>query len=142
MAETSLAEKVEALRGSALFGALPEATLERLAGEMREFEAPAGQVLIERGQHGSGLFVVLDGCVEVEAPAYSRECRAGEVVGELALLTRDGTRTARVRAQTDVRCLTLDRASFEAALEAEPQLALALLDVVATRLADAGAAPG
>ena len=142
MGEATLPQKVEALRLSSVFGALPEETLERLADAMREFAAPAGQVLIERGQRGSGLFVIVEGCVEVDAPVHTRECREGEVVGELALLTRDGKRTARVRAKTDVRCLTLDRAAFEEALAADPRIGLALLDVVATRLAEVGAPMG
>ncbi len=136
MGEPTLAQKVEALRQSSVFGALPAATIEQLAGAMWEFEAPAGQVLIERGQSASGLFVIVEGCVEVDAPVYTRECHEGEVVGELALLTRDGKRTARVRAKTDVRCLTLDRVAFEEALATDPRIGLALLDVVAARLAD------
>lgn len=139
MAGATLDEKVAALRKSSVFGSLPDETLARLAVGMREFEAPAGQVLIERGQSGSGLFVIVDGCVEVDAPVHTRECHAGEVVGELALLTRDGKRTARVRAKTDVSCLTLDRVAFEEALATEPQIGLALLDVVAARLAEVGA---
>ncbi len=143
MPATSLAEKVEALRRSSVFGALPEASLERLAATMHEVDAPAGQVLIEPGQRGSGMFVLVEGAVEVEARGPTlRELSAGDVVGEIALLTRDGTRNARVRAKTPVRCLALDRASFEDALHDDPELALALLDVVAARLADAGAAAG
>jgi CRP/FNR family transcriptional regulator, cyclic AMP receptor protein len=142
MEATSLERKVEALRGCDVFGSLPPETLERLAESMHDFEAPAGQVLIEPGQRGSGMFVITDGEVEVEARGGRRRCGSGEIVGELALLTSDGTRTARVRAATPVRCLTLDRTSFDRELRADPRLAVALLDVVASRLADAGAASG
>jgi CRP-like cAMP-binding protein len=83
------------------------------------------------------MFVIEDGTVEVQARGVAhRHCGPGEVVGELALLTRAGTRTARVQAKTDVRCLTISRTDFERMLEAEPRIAVALLDVVAARLAE------
>jgi CRP-like cAMP-binding protein len=78
-----------------------------------ETTVSAGQVLIERGQHGSGLYVVLDGTVIVEADEGPRELGPGCVVGERALLSDDGTRTARVRAKTDVRAIAVDRVAFE-----------------------------
>jgi CRP-like cAMP-binding protein len=78
-----------------------------------ESELSAGQVLIETGQQGTGLFVILEGTVLVEAPEGTRELGPGSVVGERALLTAEGTRTARVRATTPVRVLAVDRVEFE-----------------------------
>ena len=78
-----------------------------------ESELSAGQVLIETGQQGTGLFVILAGTVVVEAPEGTRELGPGAVVGERALLTEEGTRTARVRATTPVRVLAVDRVEFE-----------------------------
>ena len=78
-----------------------------------ETSVAAGQVLIEPGQHGSGLYVVLEGTVLVEAPEGTRELGPGAVIGERALLSAEGTRTARVRATTDVRVLAVDRVEFE-----------------------------
>jgi CRP-like cAMP-binding protein len=37
----------------------------------------------------------------------------GAIIGERALLSADGTRTARVRATSDVRVLAVDRVEFE-----------------------------
>jgi CRP/FNR family cyclic AMP-dependent transcriptional regulator len=133
----SVAQRVDALKRAPIFSGLPDESLERMAELMREFDAPAGQVLIEPRQKGSGMFVIEEGTVEVHARGVAhRHCGPGEIVGELALLTRAGTRTARVRAKTDVRCLSISRADFEQMLEAEPRLAIALLDVVAARLAE------
>jgi CRP-like cAMP-binding protein len=78
-----------------------------------ESEVSAGRVLIEPGQHGAGLYVILEGSVVVEAPEGTRELGAGAVIGERALLSADGTRTARVRATTDVRVLAVDRIEVE-----------------------------
>lgn len=129
--------KVEALRASSLFAGLPDESLERIAATMKEFEAPAGQVLIEPRQKGSGMFLIQEGCVEVQVGGNRRrECGPGEIIGELALLTREARRTARVLAKTPVRCLTIGRADFERMLESEPRIAIALLDIVAARLAE------
>jgi CRP-like cAMP-binding protein len=92
---------------------MDEADLRRLNDAGTETAARAGQVLIERGQTGSGLYVILDGSVVVEAPEGTRELGAGAVIGERALLSPDGTRTARVRAITDVRLLAVERVAFD-----------------------------
>jgi CRP-like cAMP-binding protein len=96
--------------------------LERLRGAGTETTFDAGHVLIERGQHGAGLFVILEGTVAVDAPEASRELGPGSVVGERALVSSDGRRTARVRAVTDVRVLAIDRAAFEELCAADPGL--------------------
>jgi CRP-like cAMP-binding protein len=79
-------------------------------------EFPAGHVLIERGQPGSGLFLIQHGVVTVEAEEGPVELGAGRVVGETALSDPDGKRTARVVAKTEVRAVAVDRAAYEAAL--------------------------
>jgi CRP-like cAMP-binding protein len=85
-------------------------------------------VLIERGQHGAGLYVILEGTVIVEAPEGTRELGPGAVVGERALLSADGTRTARVRATSDVRVLAIDRIEFERLCADDAGLARRLTD--------------
>ncbi len=85
-----------------------------------------GQVLIERGQHGAGLYVILEGTVVVEAPEGTRELGPAAVIGERALLSADGLRTARVRAVSDVRVLAVERADFDRLCEDDPELALRL----------------
>jgi len=74
---------------------------------------PAGQLLTERGHPGSGLYVVLEGSVLVEAPERRTALGPGSLIGERALLTPNGKRTARVRALTDVRVRAVARREFE-----------------------------
>lgn len=106
-----------------LFADLDDAQLERLAAATSEFEAPAGQALIERGIPGSGIFVLELGQAVVEAPEGHREIGPGDVFGERSFLGDDIPRTARVRAQTDVRCLAIARPEIERLLAEDPQLA-------------------
>jgi CRP-like cAMP-binding protein len=113
----------ERLRALPLFADLNDDQLDRLASCTSEFDAPAGQALIERGRPGSGLFVLEEGHAVVEAPEGHRELGPGDVFGERALLGEDIERTARVRAQTDVRCLAVARAELEHVLEENPSVA-------------------
>jgi CRP-like cAMP-binding protein len=76
-------------------------------------EFPAGKVLIEHGQPGTGLFLVLEGRLLVEAPENERELGPGSVVGERALVAEHGVRTARVRALTDCVVLAVDRVEID-----------------------------
>jgi cAMP-binding proteins - catabolite gene activator and regulatory subunit of cAMP-dependent protein kinases len=87
--------------------------LQRLEAVGSAVAFPAGHVLIERGQHGGGLFVIVDGTVVVEAPEGNIEYGSGSVIGERALLSPSGTRAARVRATSDLRVLAVDRREFE-----------------------------
>ena len=111
------------LRALPLFADVDDAQLERLAAATSEFDAPAGQLLIERGKAGSGMFVLEQGQAVVEAPEGKRHIGPGDVFGERALLGDDIQRTARVRAETDVRCLAISRPEIERLLAEDPRVA-------------------
>lgn len=97
----------------------------------------AGQILALEGDAGSGMFVVLEGDVSVEWRGGRVELGPGSFVGELTLLAPGGTRNARVRAATHVRCLAIAREDALHLVETEPTVALAMLKEVARRLANA-----
>ncbi len=88
-----------------------------------EAAVPGGQVLIERGQPGAGLYVILEGTVLVEAAEGSLEFGPGACIGERALLSADGLRTARVRATSDVRVLAVNRPEFDRLCADDPAFA-------------------
>jgi CRP-like cAMP-binding protein len=132
-----MTRRVDALRRAPLFAELADDSLERIAQDMCEVDVPAGSLLIEARTIGNGMFVIEEGAVTVQPRGVEPiELGPGEVVGELALLLRDGSRTARVQAKTNVRCLSLDRHSFRQMMEAEPKLAIAMLENAVERLAD------
>jgi CRP-like cAMP-binding protein len=112
----------ERLRALLLFADLDDEQLDVLAGSAREFTVTAGQPLIQRGDPGSGLFVLEEGHAIVDAPEGSRELGPGDVFGERSLLGGDGERTARVRAQTDVRCLAIARPEIERLIATRPEI--------------------
>jgi CRP-like cAMP-binding protein len=122
------------LRTIPLFADLEPEALEQLAAAATEVEVPAGRPLTQPGSPGTGMFFVCNGTVEVEARESTRELGPGDFFGELALLTEGGTRTARVRAKTDVRCIAFDRAGFEDLVREHPAIAATLLETALTRL--------
>jgi voltage-gated potassium channel len=125
---------VEKLRSIPLFAGLHDHALARIGELSNEFEAPAGWVLIEVGQPGSGMFVLEEGTVEIQTPnGHAWEYGPGEFFGELALLT-DHPRNARVRAKTAVKCLAISRRDFQKLLEDEPEIAVAMLPKLAQRI--------
>jgi CRP-like cAMP-binding protein len=123
------------LRELQLFSGLSEAGLERAADCAGELECEPGQVLALPGDPGSGMFVIVEGDVDVEARGASYRLGPGDFFGELALLDPGTERVARVRAATSVRCIALGRDDALALIESEPKLALAMLRELARRLA-------
>lgn len=79
----------------------------------------AGQTLVEQGQPGEELFLLLDGVLSVEVDGKAlAEVGPGAILGERALL-EGGTRTATLKALTPVRIAvaTADQVSPEALAE-------------------------
>ena len=70
------------------------------------------------------MFVILDGSARVEWRGGSVELGPGAFFGELTLLAPGGTRIARVRAATEMRCLAIARDDAIALIESEPTVAL------------------
>jgi CRP-like cAMP-binding protein len=128
--------RVEALRRVPLFAGLGDHELERIAEAANEVEVPADQVLVQPGTAGTGMFFIAEGTAVVETKRDQLELGPGQFFGELALMSPDATRTARVRAKTDLRCLALDRASFRTLVAENPDVAAALLEVALGRLAE------
>src|SRR5258708_6483061 len=137
------AARPERLREIPLFAELPDDSLQALAQIATEIEVPAEQVLIRPFDPGLGMFVVEEGRVVVELH-HGREVELGpgEFFGELALLIPEGVRAARVRAETDVRCLAIGREDFAGLLDTEPSIAVAMLPGPARCLWEAPGANG
>jgi CRP-like cAMP-binding protein len=106
-----------------------EQDLRKLEAAGSELSFGAGQMLIEHGKPGAGLYVVVEGQIVVEAREGTRELGPGSVVGERALLSEDGTRTARVRALTHGVVVAIDRAEVDRLCAEDPGFAERLAQV-------------
>jgi CRP/FNR family transcriptional regulator, cyclic AMP receptor protein len=132
---------IERLRTVPICSGLDDAMLWKIAEAAAPFEAEPGRVIAEHGQPGSGMFLLTEGAVEVQLPSgRTIALGPGEVVGELSVLA-DVERVARVRATEPVRGLAISRAALRDLLDAEPRIAVAMLPVLARRLAEVESGP-
>ncbi len=128
--------RIEALRRVPLFADLGEDDLQCVADAVNEVEVPAGQLLVQPGAPGTGMFFIAEGTAVVETKRDEIELGPGQFFGELALMSEDATRTARVQAKTELRCLALDRANFRTLVAEHPDVAASLLAVALGRLSE------
>ena len=125
------------LRAIPLLAEASEDALARIAATAGEMTCAAGQIVALEGDPGSGMFVILDGTARVEWRGGSVDLGPGTFFGELTLLAPGGTRIARVRAGSEMRCLAIPRDDAIALVESEPSVALAMLREIARRFASA-----
>jgi CRP-like cAMP-binding protein len=125
------------LRAIPLLAEASDDALRRIAETAGEMTCAAGQIVALEGDPGSGMFVILDGTARVEWRGGSVDLGPGTFFGELTLLAPGGTRIARVRAATEMRCLAIPRDDAIALVESEPSIALAMLREIARRFASA-----
>jgi len=130
---------VEHLRGLPPLDGISEEGLARIAACAAEVSREAGQVLALPDDPGSGMYMIREGTVAVELRTGTLELGPGDFFGELALLVEDGTRVARVRATSEVHCVSIPRDDFLELVETEPAFALHLLRELARRLIEARA---
>jgi MFS family permease len=120
---------VPLLRQVSFFAVLPEAMVERLAGEAVEVTVTAGSIVIEAGQVGDRYYVIESG----EADVAGTVLGPGEGFGEIALL-RDVPRTATVTARTDLVLQAITREDFLAAVTGHGDAAAEAEAVATARL--------
>ena len=126
--------RAELLGACRLFTGVGPDHLSMLADRAVEVEFPPERVIARQGEIGTGFFVVVDGAVRVVRDGEELAVLGpGEFFGELSVL--DGKpRVAQVVSIVETRCLALASWDFEAAMLANPPLALAILRGLAERL--------
>ncbi len=116
---------VDELRRIWLFEGLTENQLGSLSPFTYRKKFDPGELIVEEGHTGNGLYLIVSGDVEAikglgtEGQQTVNKLGAGEVFGEMALLG-EWPRTTSVRAVGDVECLGIDRWVFLAQLERQP----------------------
>ncbi len=125
------------------FSQLPKKVVQALERHLTEQTFEAGQPLIRQGTPGDGLFVIEAGTVEISLKVAQGQRQllgtstAGEIIGEMALLT-DELRTADVVARDSVRTLFLPKRAFEKAVAQHPIVSRMLTLLLADRLGQQG----
>lgn len=134
-------EHAALLAGVELFAGLDRVMLAKLAAHLQSVPLKAGAVLFHEGDPGDAFYLVSEGAfgVYTAGPEGVEDrrvavLRAGQSLGEMALLTND-PRVSTIRAETDGEVLRLDRVRFLDLIRREPTVTLAIAGTLSRRLA-------
>ncbi len=132
---TTFLSKVPLLHG------LSEDDLRRIAEATRRQSFDTGADIVEIGEPGRSLYLIVEGHVQVLYPARSTDFELarlgpGDFFGEMALLN-DRPRSATVRAVDPVDVLVLDKSDFRRILMGSPAVAIQLLEALSIRIRNA-----
>jgi CRP-like cAMP-binding protein len=112
MAELNIIEKVIALEAVDLLKNLNPDQLERIASIAREVKYAPGRVILEPEKSLDGLYVIVDGSVEIgRGTERLHVARQNEVLGAWALFDTDPMPVT-AKALDDVRLLRISRDDF------------------------------
>ncbi len=137
-----MADVVDILGKTQLFGALEPEVLKQVARQMRPVSYASGQQIFERGDEGKEIYVVIAGRVRLSVlSAEGRELSfghpgPGDVFGEIAAFD-GGLRTAHATAVTKLDMMVLSRTAFDTLLASQPALARAAIAFLCYRLREA-----
>src|ERR687897_521758 len=129
---------LDELRHVPLLADLSEEDLEQLYQMAETVSIPAVQLVLQEGDSGDSLFVVLDGELEVTKRHGGQEIllavyKAGQFFGEMALLEQ-APRSASVRTLRESRLLVISQGAFQTLLSCSPSAPFKILRAVTSRL--------
>ena len=109
-------------------------SLENFLDEDRHDSHKAGDTIFREGDEGRAMYVVIEGAVRLSVTGRSLEkVGPGGVFGEMALIDA-APRSATAFAVTDCRLVAITRDRFTALIQQNPQFALEIMRVMASRL--------
>ena len=137
----SLMERILFFKRVPLFENLSPTDIKQVAALAQEETFPDGVTIARQGEVGDVMFIILAGEVRVLITKDQKEVevarrRAGEYVGEMALISRE-PRIATLTTAGNVRALCIDQKSFESLLRDRPDVSLAVIQVLCERLKEA-----
>jgi CRP-like cAMP-binding protein len=133
---TTTPEPLRRLRDLDVFAGCTTRELRAIDSHVATTMVPAGRILCHHGDIGRECFVIVDGELDIAIDGRHVGVRRGALIGEIALLTPDGRRTATVTAKTDSTLLVLTRAEFAHLMGAFPTIAHRIVRESARRLVE------
>jgi CRP-like cAMP-binding protein len=130
--------RYSALKGFDLFRMLTEDELGTLVGHLHHALFARGEVMTRQGAEAHWLYLLCRGsaAVQLETPDGGTKVvarlQAPDYFGEIALLTGE-KRTASVIAEEECECWRLERQVFKEVVQARPEIAEQLAQLLATR---------
>jgi small-conductance mechanosensitive channel/CRP-like cAMP-binding protein len=134
-----LKRRIDDLRRVDLFAALDDVRIRQLAGGLFTRRYAPGEVIIRKGDAGHELFIIEHGKVAVVVPGKDAgelievaRLGSGKFFGEMSLMTGEN-RTATCKAVGDVALLVVDKRAFGEVLQAAPEVAEKVSEILAAR---------
>lgn len=125
--------KIAALESLPFFAGLDRDDLEEILRTAHPVAFQAGQALVERGDPGDAMYIVLSGTAEVDVGGRFHRIKPGDFLGEMAVMAGK-KRMATVKAVEDVEALQVSAGNFQALLLERPRIALTILKSIVERL--------
>lgn len=119
-----------------------EDVIQKIADLCKKRSFPSGKVIIEEGEYGDELFIVLYGEIDIlkntlQNEKYTVTTLSSELggisVGELAMIDND-KRSASVLAKTDCECLVINRKDFIKFGDENPRIGIQITRAIASQL--------
>jgi CRP-like cAMP-binding protein len=134
VAVVSPLEKVMVLKRSPLFENTPENILSAIVPIITEHPCELGEVLFEKGELGTCMYVIYSGTVEIfDGKTKLAQFGANDVFGELALLDTE-TRSASAVVADPTLLFRIDQEDFYDLMEERPELLKSVLSILCKRI--------
>jgi CPA1 family monovalent cation:H+ antiporter len=128
-----MAVGITALESSPLFAGLDRGQLERVLGVGQRVSFEAGQAIVERGDPGDAMYIIVSGAAEVDVGGRFHRLGRGDFFGEMAVLAGK-RREATVKAVEHVEALRIPADGLKAFLLDSPAVAVGMLTSLVERL--------
>ena len=136
----SLEQEVELIRQFPIFSKIQPAKQKLLCFSSDRLTFEAGQVMFRAGDAGDACYIVIDGSIQItvdtpNGPIVVNTLGRNEIIGEIAIFG-DVPRTATATAVTRLETLRISKDLFYSVIRENPDAALELIRILASRLAN------
>jgi CRP/FNR family cyclic AMP-dependent transcriptional regulator len=125
--------EIGALERIPFFAGLKPEELEQIAGIGQRTSIEAGRSIVERGDPGDSMYIVLSGMAQVDVGGRFHDLKPGDFFGEMAVIAGK-KRMATVKAAESVEALRIPADAFQAFLLEHPRVAVSMLRSLVERL--------
>lgn len=127
-------EKVVILKSVSIFSDTPEELLAEVASILGEVEVGANETIIEKGEIGRSMYIIVDGSVRVhDGDRTIAELGPRDIFGELAALDPE-PRSASVTSLAEAHLFRLDQHALYELMAEHSEVAYSIIRILCRRL--------
>lgn len=127
-------DRIASLSAVSIFSETPRSSLEIISALLEEIEVAAGERVIERGEMGDSMYIIVRGRMMVhDGERKLNDLGPGDVFGEMAVLDPE-PRSASVTAQTEGVLLRLKQETLHDLMVQQPEITRGVIRMLSNRL--------